>query len=482
MALFSRRRFKLSRLSAWFRTLLARWGYGWGYHLKLGDVHRLGDTKVRVPLDAGPIEITLGSGRKKLHLYQETQLNHKGETLSLKSFIVVDPFTNPGHIDGFLRLTPKNWLSLGKADAVQQALFRYPETVADQHLALVHGGDAIVFRNLSEADTGIGAAFREMRWVPENRFRRLREIFGGPIDLLPNDQALRLLEDVNRLLRQEEGRPVDDRGLPGGLLIVPDTLTPIVLADMHARLDNLLTVLSQNAFLDALEEGSAALIILGDAVHSEVDGQLDEMASSMLMMDFIFRLKRRFPAHVFYLRGNHDSFSENMVKSGVQQGRCWANALTERRGDVYRQAMDTFYQLLPYVVVAADFVACHAAPPMGKVTREMLVQLHRHPQLQNELITNRSRRPERPHGYGRRDVKRFRRSLDLDKNLPFIVGHTPIDSENTFWLNVDGMEQHHVLYSAKPEQVGLFTRVGGVMIPLVYPVDSLQAIINRLTD
>lgn len=34
--------------------------------------------------------------------------------------------------------------------------------------------------------------------------------------------------------------------------MLPQRLTPILVADLHAQVDNLLTVLSQNAFLDAL--------------------------------------------------------------------------------------------------------------------------------------------------------------------------------------------------------------------------------------
>jgi hypothetical protein len=55
-----------------------------------------------------------------------------------------------------------------------------------------------------------------------------------------------------------------------------------------AQVDNLLTVLSQNAFLDAIEEGSAALVILGDAVHCEAgratagDGEFDAADGSHL--------------------------------------------------------------------------------------------------------------------------------------------------------------------------------------------------------
>ncbi|HNG15757.1 MAG TPA: metallophosphoesterase, partial [Accumulibacter sp.] len=68
----------------------------------------------------------------------------------------------------------------------------------------------------------------------------------------------------------------------------------------------------------------------------------------------------------------------------------------------------------------------------------------------------------------------------LDPATPLIVGHTPIDNEATVWLNVDGIENHHVLFSACPDTVGVFARVGGRMIPLIYPVDALSSMINAL--
>jgi hypothetical protein len=472
--------FRLASLLAWLKAVVARLGFGWGHNLKLGDAYRLGSTKVRVPLDGLSIEISLGLNEKRLHLYPETRLNPRGEPVPLESFVIVDPSAHRRRISGFLRLTQKKWLALGSADAVQQALFQYPPAVAEQHLVLIYGRDALVFRNLSDAGTSIGPALDEPRWIRDSRLRRLRQIFGGPIRLLPRDEAIRLIDEVITVLQGESYRAKDDRGLPGGLLMLPQRLTPILVADLHAQVDNLLTVLSQNAFLDALEDGSAALILLGDAVHSEEDGQLREMDSSMLMMDLIFRLKLRFPEQVFYVRGNHDSFSEDMSKDGIPQGLLWARALSERRGTAYLKAMEAFYRLLPYVVASPDFVACHAAAPTTRVNQEMLVQIHRHPKLMLELINNRLRRPNRPQGYYRGDVGRLRRALQLDPATPFIVGHTPIDREDTLWLDVDGIANHHVLFSANPDQVGVFTRVGETMIPLVYPVDALTPLINTL--
>ncbi|MCB1965530.1 MAG: metallophosphoesterase [Candidatus Accumulibacter sp.] len=506
-----RRRFTLANVLARLKAVSARLGLGVGSHLRLREAYRLGDRKVRVTLDGQPIEITFGLGEKSLRLYAETRMNGRGEAVKLDSFIVIDPDTHLRQLGGFLRLTPKSWLVLGSDDPVQQAIFDYPPAVDGHHLALIYGRDGLVFRNLSDAGTTIAPVVEEARVVRPNRLRRLRnrrksrkaggavarlladskairmsrlwrlrEIFGGPIELLPKEDALALIEQVNRMMPDEVFRAADERGLPGGLLELPRELTPIVVADLHAQLDNLLTVLSQNAFLEALEDGSAALVILGDAVHCEVDGQLRAMEGSMLMMDFIFRLKLRFPEQVFYVRGNHDSFSEDIAKQGVPQGLLWARELSEIRGAVYQKAMGEFYRSLPFVAISPDFLACHAAAPKSKVSAKMLVNICNHPELIPELISNRLQKASRPQGYSRRDVKRFRKRLNLDPETPFIVGHTPIDRENTLWPNVDGIENHHVLFSANPRHVGVFTRVGETMVPLTYAVDELTPIINAL--
>lgn len=84
---------------------------------------------------------------------------------------------------------------------MQQALFQYPPAVAEQHLVLIYGRDALVFRNLSDAGTSIGPALDEPRWIRDSRLRRLRQIFGGPIRLLPRDEAMRLIDEVITVLQ-----------------------------------------------------------------------------------------------------------------------------------------------------------------------------------------------------------------------------------------------------------------------------------------
>ena len=457
--------------------------------LKLRDAYQLVGESVRVPYEGFPMELILGKDGKHLRLYPEYPLQrgvngdkNPGEAEQPPCFVLEAPDHNGTTIGGFLRLEPGEKVTLGRDDPQQQAMFNYPEGVAKRHLRLTHDGDAVVFEDKTSAGTCLSPGLNEEKTDRLACLRRVRDIFGGPLKLLPADEALALIGEVNQLMEQEALRPRDSRGLPGGLLRLPAEPTPIVVADLHAQVDNLLVILSHNGFLHALEKGEACMVILGDAVHSERDGQLDQMDDSMLIMDLIFRLKLRFPENFFFIRGNHDSFGEEISKGGVPQGMFWRRALKKARGKDYRKAMQRYYDLLPYIVASPDFCATHAAPPRSKVSADMLVDIASYPGLIPELITNRMARPNRPGGYTKGDVRRLRKTLELPPGTPFIVGHTPMDMTETYWLNVGAAENHHILYSASDKWVGAFTRIGGQMWPLRYPCEPLVELTNRLAS
>ncbi len=450
--------------------------------LKLRDAYRLVDESVRVPYEGFPIELMLGDNGKRLHLYPEYPLQAGKNAAGPPSFVLEDPEHPGDSIGGFLRLEPGEELVLGRHDPGQQSLFSYTDRVKQRHLRLIHDGDAVVFKDRSSVGTCISPLLNEEKTQRLSSLERVREIYGGPLEQLPKDEALALIEDVNKIMEQEVHRPLDSRGLPGGLLDLPAGLTPIVVGDLHAQIDNLLVILSHNGFLSALERGEACLVFIGDAVHSEQQGMLEDMEDSMLIMDLIFRLKLRFPEHFFFIRGNHESFAEEVSKVGVPQGQLWRRALRRTRGKEYRKAMQRFYDLLAYVAISPDFIAAHAAPPRSKITRDMLVDIDRYPGLVMELINNRMQRPNRPGGYTKGDVRRFRKALDLPAETPFIVGHTPMDQTETYWLNIGGAENHHILYSASDKWVGAFTRIGKEMWPLRYPVEPLRDLLRDSSD
>jgi hypothetical protein len=277
----------------------------------------------------------------------------------------------------------------------------------------------------------------------------------------------------------EVGHHKDALGNSGGILELADNVTPILVGDLHARIDNLLTILSENAVLDGMEKGTTALIILGDAVHPEEPGCLEDMESSLLIMDLIFRMKLRFPDNVFYTIGNHDSFLHEIMKRGVPQGLLWEKHVLSSRGEEYKAGLELFYQQSPLLVVSRDFIACHAGPARRKVSRQILVDAHQFPDIVHDMTWNRVRTTAFPAGYTRSDVRQFRKGLDVGKDTPFIVGHHPCSVDETLWLNVGQINQHHVVISSRPGRVGTFIGIDGKMVPQIYPVEALTTWLNE---
>jgi len=448
---------------------------------------RLGSSKVKVSGGLTPLQIVLGGEEgKRLNLQPEVVLNAEGEGEETGAFLLFDPDALYSRISGFLRLSPGDSVTLGREDPLQSDLLEYPKTVADSHLRLKLTTEGLVLKDrapghgtcLSPLD-GVAERKRLVEWR-RDKLERLARWLPVPLAPAPKQQALDLIHAVIDLMSRESFHLHDADGKCGGLVELPREVSPIFVGDLHARVDSLLVVLTQNGFLEALEAGTAALVVMGDSVHPDEDGQEERMDSSMLMMDTIFRLKLAFPDRVFYLRGNHDSFSPDISKSGVPQGLLWEQALHEDRGAKYVQAMAQLYDALPYMVTSPNVVACHAGAPTFKVSRDMFLNIRQHPKLQREITHVRLRKPNSPSGYGRGDVKRLRKCLDLEEETPFLVGHTPLSTDDTLWLEAGGIPHHHVLFGAHPEWVGVITQVGRRLLPMRYPAEPLHRVYNLL--
>jgi hypothetical protein len=450
---------------------------------------RLGNSKIRVPPPAFPLQLLLGGEEGyRLHLDPEMLIDQTGAFHRSGEYLLFDPSAYFSAISGFMRLSPGDSLTLGRDDYLQRLLLQYPDEVDRQHLRLKLTSSGLVLKKksarrdacvvpLTEADH----LERQILWR-RGKLERLARVLNAPIQVPSRSEALDLLEQVIRIMEREAYRPLTADGRPGGLLELPDGPAPIFVGDLHARIDNLLVILTQNAFLESLENGRGMLIIIGDAVHPDEPGEEDDMEMSMLLMDFILRLKVLFPERVFYLRGNHDSFSEDISKGGVPQGLVWEKALHDRRGLKYRNAMEQLYDVLPYVALSSQFLAAHAGAPNMKCTREDLVNIRDNPRLAHQLTHVRLRRPNGASGYTRTDVMRFRKRLGLQPDTPFVVGHTPLSADDTCWVNAGGIENHHVLFGAYPKTVGVLTRPGPSLLPLRYPVEPLLPVYNRLVQ
>lgn len=450
----------------------------------LKESYRLGDKTVKAHIKDYPFEICLAPDNKILHLYPEQLIDGSDNDVSTQNYLLFDPDTFYSSISGFYRLKDGETITLGGSDARQCAILGLSTDLPPRKLSICNEEGWLRFKShVNSPDSSIAPLLKDKKlkhlvnWR-QAKLQKLKAIFGETIELLPADQALEQLQKVNDVLQSEAYRPKDKDGKPGGVIELPDNTSVIVLGDLHAKPDNLLVVLTQNNFLEALEDGTACLVIMGDAVHPEGEAALDEMDSSMLIMDCILALKLRFPQQVFYLRGNHDSFSEEIAKHGVPQGLLWGKTLKKQRGKAYLREMKRFYELLPYVAYSRYFVACHAAPPVSATSLQKMINIRNNPKLYKELASNRMKSASRPGGYSKRDVKRFRQCLDLAKDTPVIVGHTPLGVDETLWENVGEIKQHHIVYSSDNRWVGLMAQVGDTLYPFRYPVEPIISLIN----
>jgi hypothetical protein len=444
---------------------------------------RLSGKELRIPL-SGYQAYRIEMGKQTLILSPDPGVA-AADNKSPCDFILFDPERYSNGIAHIQRLSPGNTLAVDSKIEYQEHVFSSPRDAFRRKFSVSHTGDSLVFKDpISELGTYVSLS-GEPQEIPElvlqrrAALKRILEIFGGPLEPLSPTEATATLKQVNALLMHETGHRKDALGNPGGVLELPDNVTPVIIGDLHARIDNLLTILSQNAVLDSLENGTAALVILGDAVHSEEPGRLEEMEGSLLMMDLIFRLKLRFPDNVFYIIGNHDSFFRELMKQGIPQGLLWGKHVASSRGEEYKTELQLFYQQSPLLVVSKDFIACHAGPARRKVSRQVLVDAHQFPDIVHDMTWSRLRTPAFPAGYTRSDVRQFRKGLEVDSDTPFIVGHHPCSIDETLWLNVGQINQHHVVISSRPDRVGMFSCFDGKMVPQIHPVEALTTWLNE---
>jgi hypothetical protein len=311
---------------------------------------------------------------------------------------------------------------------------------------------------------------------------RLVNVCGGSLQALEPADGISRLQSINELLLKSHHRMKNSNGRPGSIVNIPDHPMSVIVGDLHAKVNNLLTILCTADLLRKLEDGTAALIFLGDAIHDEEPHALAAMDSSLMMMDLIFTLMLRYPHQITYLTGNHDGFSEEIVKDGVPQGVLWAKHLSSARGEVYRDQMQQFYHLSPLLAQSSNFLACHAGPPLEPVSPLVMNNIEEYPQIANDLAWNRARSPACPSGYTRGDVRRFRKSMGVDPNFPFIVGHSPLSDGATIWQNISHTPNHHLVYSAQQHQVGVFTHDGDFIRSHTYATEPLLDQVNQLAQ
>lgn len=383
----------------------------------------------------------------------------------------------------YLRISPGDTVTLGREDPVQTEIFGYGNSVAGRHLRITsrRGHLTILLLEPERPASICTIEDKPPMWsVRRENLLRLPQVLGHPIELLGEDEALAMIGEVNAIIEHEVYRELDDDGNPGGIIQFPDDKTVLILGDIHTIADNLLSALSQGGTLGALERNEACLVLLGDLVHSEDSDELEDMDSSMFMLDLFCLLKRRFPGNIFYIRGNHDSFSPDVGKAGVPQGILMRKELKKHRGKQYLAEVETLFERLALVVAGNEFAACHGGPVRARITRSTLVNAARYPGVQHELVWNRVRSDTRLGGYGKGSVKRFRAMMNISKHSPLIVGHTPQSTTGTLWPDVCGITGHHIIYSARTNRVASSVSWNGHTVLQEFTPDPALSVFDEL--
>lgn len=385
----------------------------------------------------------------------------------------------------FIRIRPGESVVLGRSDELQQNIFQFDKSVANRHVQISNRKGWLTIQPLEpERETCISAlSSADAVWAARSRnLMRLPDLLGHPLSQFDDEEALDVIRSVNAVLAGEACRDLDDDGAPGGIIALPDDVTVVLMGDVHARADNLLTVICEGGLLSALERGKACLVLLGDLIHSQETNELEDMESSVFILDLFCMLKLRFPENVFLLHGNHESFSPDVGKGGVPQGVLLRKHLKKRRGKDYVSEIEILFDSLAFVVQGNDFAACHGAPVRSRVTRNTLVNIRRYPGIQYEIIWNRLRQGNRPAGYGKGSVKRFRQTLDLSKQAPLIVSHTPQSAEESLWLNIGDIAGHHIVYSANTSRAAAMVMRDRQMTPVEFIPEPALAFVNDRPD
>ena len=182
----------------------------------------------------------------------------------------------------------------------------------------------------------------------------------------------------------EDMRPNNMHNDPGALLTISKAKRVLVFGDLHGRYDNLEFALADKDNWQALKEGAAHVVFLGDAIHprsSETD-QDAANADSFRVMFLIMSLRAESPGNVHYLLGNHENahvggFGAGKGEADVQEG--FSNFVRRDVNPVVLDAYERFLLSSPLMAKVTAAKGCllllHASPSPLVISEQGLINL-----------------------------------------------------------------------------------------------------------
>jgi hypothetical protein len=222
----------------------------------------------------------------------------------------------------------------------------------------------------------------------------LWSIYGkkSPPDVIP---YLRKLNRVNFELinEDEELRPYDSSGLPGGIVELHRDIPTIIMPDLHARLDFFLSAMhfefpGGESVLALLSRGEVQVVCVGDGFHAEGRAaqrwQLaydefkgnykkrkhmdEEMRESLGIMEMVMEVKIAFPRFFHFLKGNHENIANEQgggnhpFRKYAYEGPMVTDYIRQFYGDEFFESYYEFEKNLPLFAIGRNFVISHSEP------------------------------------------------------------------------------------------------------------------------
>ncbi len=219
------------------------------------------------------------------------------------------------------------------------------------------------------------------------------------------EEYLTVLDSVERVMENEDERvrPRDAAGRPGGILCLFPDIPTVIVPDLHARLDFFLSVMlaplaGGRTTLEGMGAREIQVVCVGDGFHAEgrraarwqqafaeFQSAFDrhrhmdeEMRESLGVMEMVMEMKKAFPLHFHFLKGNHENISNENgggnfpFRKYAYEGAMVLDYVRRFYGEEFLRAYYNFEKSLPLLAIGSDFLVSHAEPKKFYDTESVL--------------------------------------------------------------------------------------------------------------
>ncbi|MBN1798566.1 MAG: metallophosphoesterase [Spirochaetales bacterium] len=245
-------------------------------------------------------------------------------------------------------------------------------------------GDTIINENQPGEENGPITALHE----------RLKKIYTRTTP--PNgNEYLKLVYNINRVLENEDEsiRPKDARGKAGGIIHLKKDIPTLIMPDLHARMEFLLSTMlysdeSGVSVLQKLALNQLQVVCVGDGFHAEgrkadrwkkafdefqnlyqTRKYMDEeMKESMGVMEMVMELKGAYPANFHFLKGNHENISNENgggnfpFRKYAYEGAMVLEYVKRFYGEEFLKVYYAFEKNMPLLAIGRHFIISHSEP------------------------------------------------------------------------------------------------------------------------